>query len=242
MYAVGHSAVSTEADLAAALLYAGPGAMLSHATAAWWLGLLDDEPRTIHVSTPRRCRSLPGIAVHQRRMCERIVHKRLPTTGVPQTLLDLAARAPLRTVRRALAKAEYAGTLDIDAIDNLLGRGRRGGRRLRHALERHRPALAQTKSRLEIRFVELCEQTGIPTPEVNVYVSQWEVDALWREERIAVELDGYRNHHTRAQMKRDRRKELDLRVAGYTLVRYSEEQLTDNKAEVIADVRRARGG
>ncbi len=90
---------SPEADLAAALLYAGPGAMLSHATAAWWLGLLDDRPRVIHVSTPRQCRSQPGIKVHPRRQTERVWHRKLPVTTLPQTLLDLAAQAPLRTVR-----------------------------------------------------------------------------------------------------------------------------------------------
>src|ERR1700732_5358867 len=60
VYAVGHAGRSTEADLAAALLYAGPGAALSHATAAWWLGLADHQTSVIHVRTPRRCRSLPG--------------------------------------------------------------------------------------------------------------------------------------------------------------------------------------
>src|ERR1700740_2810773 len=51
--AVGHVSTSTEAMLAEALLYAGPGAMLSHATAAHWLGVLDPAPNEIHVSTPR---------------------------------------------------------------------------------------------------------------------------------------------------------------------------------------------
>src|ERR1700761_8618706 len=40
VYAVGHTAPRVEAELSAALLYAGKGAMLSHATAAWWLGLI----------------------------------------------------------------------------------------------------------------------------------------------------------------------------------------------------------
>src|SRR5258706_15919558 len=59
VFAVGHAAPSIEADLAAALLYAGPNAMLSHGTAAWWYGLIDNPPTTTHVSTPRCCRSLP---------------------------------------------------------------------------------------------------------------------------------------------------------------------------------------
>ena len=58
-----------------------------------------------------------------------------------------------------------------------------------------------------------------------------------RRQRIAVELDGYGNHHTRAQLKRDRRKELALRNAGLTPVRYAEEQL-ERRDEVIADLRR----
>src|SRR5579884_2057831 len=58
VYAVGHRASTTQAQLAGALLYAGPDAMLSHATAAWWLGLADTKPYRIDVSTPRRCRSI----------------------------------------------------------------------------------------------------------------------------------------------------------------------------------------
>ena len=95
VYAVGHRAPSVEADLTAAVLYAGPGAMLSHATALWWRGLLDQPPRTIDVSTPRRCRSLRGIRVHGRRRCRRLWHRGLPTTTVEQALLDYAAVAPL---------------------------------------------------------------------------------------------------------------------------------------------------
>jgi predicted transcriptional regulator of viral defense system len=243
VYAVGHPARSSETDLAEALLYAGPGAMLSHGKAAWWLGLLDNHPSQIQVSTPRQTRSLTGIKVHQRRTLERVTHKRLPTTTVPQTVIDFSARASLRSIRRVLAKADYAGILDVEAIESLLGKGRPGaakGRpgaaKLRTALARHRPDLAATKSRLEATFFEICEYAGFELPELNVYVGEWEVDALWRDNKIAVELDGYGNHHTPAQLKRDRRKELALRTAGLTPVRYSEEQLKC-PAEVIADLR-----
>jgi hypothetical protein len=240
VYAVGHPATTTDARLAEALLYAGPGAMLSHTTAAWWLGLIDEQPRQIHVSTTRQCRSRGNIRVHPRRRCDRIDHKRLPTTAIPQTLLDLAAKAPLRTVRRALAKADYNGTLNVATVRAALGSGRPGSAKLRRALERHQPKLAMTKSGLEILFLELCEAAGVSPPEVNLHVGEWEVDALWRQERLAVELDGYGNHHTVAQLKRDRRKELALRQAGLVPVRYSEEQLTRHREAVIADLRRLR--
>jgi predicted transcriptional regulator of viral defense system len=53
VYGVGHLAASFEADLAAALLYAGPGAALSHATATWWLKLSERRPITIDVTRRR---------------------------------------------------------------------------------------------------------------------------------------------------------------------------------------------
>jgi very-short-patch-repair endonuclease len=240
VYAVGHPAGDYAAGLAAALLYAGPGAMLSHATATYWLDLLDERPRQIHVTTPRFCRSLPGVVVHERRACERIWHKGLPTTTVAQTLLDLAAQAPLRTVRKALANADYRGILNLPELIAVLGRGRPGSAKLRDALDEHQPRLARTKSELEVIFFELCEEARMTLPELNVRVAGWEVDALWRAERIAVELDGYRNHRSPAQIRRDRRKEMALRAAGYAPLRYSEEQLTIYRADVIAEIARLR--
>lgn len=103
VYAVGSRAGTVESDLAAALLYAGPGAALSHATAAWWLGLIDEQSQTVHVSTPRQCRSLPGIRVYGRRPRSHAMHRGLPVTSVPEILLDVAATAPFRTLRRVLA-------------------------------------------------------------------------------------------------------------------------------------------
>jgi very-short-patch-repair endonuclease len=235
--AVGHSSGETEAALAEALLYAGPGAMLSHATAAWWLGLLDEQPRQIQVSTPRRCRPQKGITVHERRATERIWHKRLPTTTLPQTLLDLAAQAPLRTVRRALAKADYARTLDVPAIQAQLGPGRPGSTRLRQALRAHEPRLARTKSQNEVLFLEICEAAGLPIPDTNVYIAGWEVDALWREQQLAVEIDGIGNHRTAAQIRRDRRKDHALRSIGLIPIRYSDEQLVKDRRAVVAELR-----
>ena len=168
VYAVGHPATTVEADLAAALLYGGPGAMLSHSTAAWWRGLLDPAPRQIHISTSRQCRSRPGITVHARRTFDRVWHRGLPMTPVPQIFVDLASTEPLRTVRRALAKADYAGMLDVRAVEAVLTPGRPGSAKLRDALREHQPRLARTKSGLEILFVEICEKARIPVPEVNV--------------------------------------------------------------------------
>lgn len=237
VYAVGHSAPSVEADLTAAVLYAGPGAMLSHATALWWRGLIDHRPWPTQVSTPRRCQSLHEVQVHGRRTCVRVWHKDLPTTTVEQALLDFAAVAPLDRVRYALANADYAEALDIAGLRAIAGNGRRGSAKLRMALRRHEPKLARARSPLERLFLPFCERYGIPLPDdVNVWVAGVLVDAVWWKQRLVVELDGKDNHSSWAQIQRDRSNELRLRAAKFDVMRYGTVQLEEQPALVARDL------
>src|SRR3954447_14529294 len=103
VYALGHRAICTEGRLLAAILYAGPGAALSHASSTHWWGLLPYVPDTVHVTSPRRRRSLEGVRVHHRGSVERVMHRGLPVTPVARTLLDFASVAPLAAVRKAVA-------------------------------------------------------------------------------------------------------------------------------------------
>ena len=226
VYAVGHVAPSREADLWAAILYAGPGAALSHVTAAHWRDLADFPGPVIHVSTPRACASLRGIAVHGRRArLDREIVDGMPLTTVAQTVLDVAAStADLKLVRKLLAEIEYrTGTLDADRLRVAGGRGRRGSVRLAEALEAYDPRLANTNGRLELGFYVFCEQRterGVPLPECNVVVAGVRVDAYFKAHALVVELDGDANHRTPAQRRRDRRNELILRDHGIEVVRY----------------------
>lgn len=237
VYALGHSSVPIEGRLTAALLHAGPEAALSHATAAWWWGLIDPEPTVIDVSAPGRCGSPDGVRVHHPRVIDRTRWRRLPVTAVPRTLRDLAAESSVQLVRRALAQADYRGLLVVEDVAAVCGQGRHGTARLRDALEHHEPRLAMTRSELERRFLELCEAAGIKLPEVNAVVEGWTVDALWRRERVVVELDGRDNHSSPGQMERDRRKDLRLRAAGYVVVRYTWAQIIFEAPAVMADLR-----
>jgi very-short-patch-repair endonuclease len=239
VYAVGHCARTTESDLIAAVLYAGPGAALSHATAAWWVGLADSRPYMIDVSTPRRCRSLPGIRVHRRRSIGREWHEGLPVTPFPQTMRDYASRASLSKVRRALARADFQGGLNVAALQAGLGAGRAGSARLRAALRRHQPQLANAHSWVEVRLFELCEAGDLPLPELNADIAGWEVDALWRRQRVAVEIDGPGNHRSPAQMRRDRLKDFELRAAQIVVLRYSDDQVDHHESAVITEIREA---
>ncbi len=236
VYAVGHCAPSLEADLWVAVLYAGPGAMLSHATALWWRGLIDKRPRPLQVTTPRRCQPQPGIRVYGRRTCERLLYKGVPTTTIEQALLDYAATAPIERVRHALANADYHKVLDLPALHATVGSGRVGSTRLREGLARHEPKLAYTRSDLERTFLMLCERAGIPIPDVNVWIAGVLVDAVWRDRRLVVELDGKDNHSSWRQIQNDRSKELRLRAAGFAVVRYGTRQVEEELDLVSADL------
>jgi Protein of unknown function (DUF559) len=206
---------------------------------AWWHGLLDQQPWPLQLSTPRRCRSLDGIRVYGRRAHERIPHKDLPTTTLEQALLDFAATAPIERVRHVLANADYHKVLDIPALQMIAGNGRQGSTKLKKALQRHEPKLARTRSPLERTFITLCERAGIPLPEVNVYVEGVLVDAVWRDRRLVVEFDGRDNHSSWAQIQDDRTKEMRLRAAGYTVIRYGTRQVEEELDLVAADLYRA---
>jgi hypothetical protein len=237
VYAVGHRALCQEGRLAAALLYAGDGAALSHLTAAWWWGLVDREPPAIHVIAAGDVASIGGVVVHHPRCLHLTWHRGLPVTTIPQTLLDAAAQLPFGRLRRAVAEAEFRRLLLLEEVMAVLGRGRRGSAALRRAIAAHHPDLALTRSVLEERFLALCEQCGIPRPEVNAEVCGLMVDALWRRERVVVELDGHAAHATAVALERDRERDLTLRAAGHTVLRYTWAQVTRQPRVVARDVR-----
>jgi predicted transcriptional regulator of viral defense system len=239
VYAVGHAALSLDGRLVAALLYAGPRAVLSHTTAAWVWRLIEVEPKRVHVTIPGRRHSLPAVRVHRSRSLDADTRHDLPLTTVARTLLDLATALTATRLRRVLAEADYRRLLQADEIEAVLGRGQPGSAALRSALDAHLPQLARTLSVLEERFLALCETAGLPLPEVNVKVAGLMVDALWPGQRVVVELDGHAAHGTAAAIETDRRRELTLRAAGYAVVRYTWQQITQQAEEVAGDVSRA---
>jgi very-short-patch-repair endonuclease len=239
VYAVGHRAPSVEGELSDVLLYVGDGAMLSHVTALWWLGLIERRPAMIHVSTPGRRVARRGLKVHQQREIARVFHKGIPITPVPQALLDHAATAPLNDVRYVLAQAEYHELLRLAEVHETVGRGRAGSTKLRVALQRHEPQLARTNSRVERKFFFRCEESDLPLPEMNAKLGLQTVDAMWWKQRVAVELDGGRGHRTKAQMERDLRRDLKKRALGFAALRYCEDQVDNYWDEVLADLKMA---
>jgi very-short-patch-repair endonuclease len=82
----------------------------------------------------------------------------------------------------------------------------------------------------------ICERFNLPLPEPNVYVAGWKVDFYFRDYGVVVEVDPYGNHHTPAQIDRDRRKDLALRTHNLVVNRYSRDQVQETADTVGADL------
>jgi len=123
-----------------------------------------------------------------------------------RTLVDLSTLLTPRQLRRALAESDYRGLLDLEKMQAELDLRRPGSKAMRAAIRSHMPELARTLSALEERFLELCESSRLPLPEVNAKVGRMRVDALWRAQGVAVELDGAPAHGGWAAIKRDRQR------------------------------------
>lgn len=241
VYAVGHAALSTEARYLAAVCAGGPGAALSHRSAAAWWGLLRAQPGAgVDVTTPRRSRKpAAGLVLHRtRRLAGDEVTRRagVPVTSVARTLLDLADRVTPRQLERCVHEAAVLRILAPEEPSNVLARanGRRGAATLRALLEE---PPAPTRSVLEDRFLALCRDSGLPPPEVGAHRAGMEVDFLWPSDWLVVEVDGFAFHGTRAAFERDRRRDAALARAGHRVARFSWPQVTASPEEVSATVK-----
>jgi very-short-patch-repair endonuclease len=166
-------------------------------------------------------------------------HEDIPVTTVPRTLFDLAAVLSQRQLERAVNEAEVLRLWDELSLDELLRRypRHRGARAVRAVLGQRRAGATVTRSDLEEMFLALIDAAGLPRPETNVLVERFEVDAVWRDRRLVVELDGREAHGTTAAFERDRERDRVLQVAGWRPVRITYRQMRDTPQAVEADVR-----
>jgi very-short-patch-repair endonuclease len=64
------------------------------------------------------------------------------------------------------------------------------------------------------------------------------VDALWRRKRLVVETDGRLTHSMPAAFERDRHRDAQLALAGFTVVRFTWRQVTQKPGQAAVTLRR----
>jgi Protein of unknown function (DUF559)/Transcriptional regulator, AbiEi antitoxin len=247
VYSVGHAALTPTARLwAAVLACGGPGtAVLSHRSAAAVWELMSSPGGPVDVTTLREAYSTRAIRVHRTRTlrpADVTTRNGLPLTTPTRTLIDLADVLTPHRLERACHRAEILRLLDAAALraylDALPGRRTRA---LRNALDSLGAGPQATRRELEERMLALIAEHGLPRPLVNTIVEGHEVDFYWPHARVIVETDGAATHLTPTAFERDRRRDAELTVAGYRVIRITWRRLTQ-QPETVARMLRALVG
>jgi uncharacterized protein DUF559 len=230
----------------AAVLACGDGAVLSHRAAGQMLGILPLGNGLPEVTRPKGWRSRRGIVQRRSPISpdEVEVIEGIPVTGLSRTLLDLASILSRERLEGAMNEAEVLGLTDRISVQALLERypRRRGTAGLRAIFDDAGKARGVTRRELERRFAALLAKTDLPVPHRNADIAVagrfFEVDCLWRAQRLIVELDGGFVHKTWRSSERDRERDRLLMTDGWRVVRITWRQLRDDAPAVTADLRR----
>lgn len=242
VYAVGHRRLTTRGRWMAAVLSAGPDAVLSHraAIALWDLRPVPSGP--IDVTVPgRRRKSHAGVRIHNVRALhpdDRTVTDGIPVTSPHRALLDYAEVAQFQQLRLALDAGDRRDLLDGREFEALYdrARGRRGVKPLKAAVAELRGSAPWTQSELERRFLALIRERGLPEPQTNVFVHGFLVDVWWAHARLVVELDGYEFHKGRRKFNSDRVQDTKLQLANCMSIRVTQARIELNPEALMDDV------
>lgn len=219
VYLVGHASLDAEAQIVAALLAAGPRAVVSHGTAAWLWGLVEEPPALPHLTIVGGARRPgAGFVLHRTRalVSEDVTrHRGLPITTPARMILEVAETASPDRLARVLGEAEARKLVTRVGLVAAMPRwkGRPGLRVLRELLAddlRPHPTLSE----MEDRWARFVRQAGLGKPIFNAMVGGRKRDAYWPEEGVVVELDSWGWHGDRSAFERDRRRDTGLAALG----------------------------
>jgi very-short-patch-repair endonuclease len=223
VYAVGHRNLSWRGRWLAAVLAAGDGAVLSHSSAAalWQFLRPIQGPAHVTVAAAVRRKPRPGLQLHRSRtLTPSHVTKRhgIAVTTPARTIEDIRTAVEPRLFRRALRQAELAG----------------------HRVP-HLSVTRRSRSDLELLFLALCDDRGLPRPLVNHRVHGYRVDFFFVDHRLAVETDSWEYHRGSVALEDDHERDLTLRAHGIETRRYTGDQLEASPEAVVADLHEALG-
>ena len=228
VYAVGHRQHTPPAVAVAAVLACGPGAVLSHDSAAalWGVRPWPQRPEVTCALERRR----PGIRTHRTstlKSNEVRRHHNIRVTSPTRTVLDIQGRLTDAQLIRAVNDLRLSGHVRPAELRRLLAASPRAKRLID-------PEQAPTRSDMEDRFLAFALRHGLPRPRFNVELWGFEVDALFEAEKVIVELDSWTHHKDHDQFESDRERDAIAAEHGYLTVRVTWARLTTRGADEAA--------
>ena len=232
------------------VLAAGPGAMASHRSAAA-LWELDGSTKGVpEVVTPRHLRSW-AVDLGRRHeskdlhLAEPTKRLEIPCTGVTRTLVDLGAVQPLELVRQAVDDSIRRRLCTWDEVAHALAlhsrQGRSGVGILRQIVEAHLGG-AIPDSHFNRLVERLIVASGLKPPTIEHVVRDdngveiGRLDLAYPPEKVGIELDSRKHHHTTAAFEHDRLRQNRLEIAGWLILRYTWLHYTRTPQQLLNDV------
>jgi very-short-patch-repair endonuclease len=234
VYAVGHRPRTDLARWKAATLAAD--GVLSYHSAGAHLGLPINDRGITHVTSPGHVRR-PRIQPHRSQLHpdDRTTINAIPVTTMARTLIDLGRVLDDHAFDRLVREAMFLRRFNEAQVRAALSRKR--SRRL----ARYLGDTSATQSDLEDRLLRICDRYRIPRPQTQ-HGTKPRVDFIWPDERLVVEADGWRAHGTRHAFQRDRTTTNALQLAGYTVLRFTDDDLECRPRSVAAQITQALRG
>jgi very-short-patch-repair endonuclease len=238
--------LTLRARVRAALLAAGPGAFASHRTAAVLWGIRRGDPEVIDITVPgnRRVR-LHGVRMHRTKAGPALdtrTRSGIPLSSPGRTICELAATEPREQVEHAIQEAAANLGFTPHELESAAGRwGVRAGRTMLRSILQDETGGEFTRSWAEQRLAWIIRRAGLPPPETNRRLLGHRPDAIWRAQRLVVEVDGIGTHGTPVAFQADRAMDAELTAAGWRVLRFTARQLRDEPILVASQIARVLG-
>lgn len=194
-----------------------------------------------------------GVVVHRSVDLRRehvSVRSGIPVTNPLRMLADVGSVLPVfyveRCIEQGLARRLFTATAIVGVRWELSKQGRNGLGALDEAIRRQGFHLGDLESVLEAAFARLCVAYDLPAPELQHEVvvggRRRRIDAAWPDRRVAVEVDGFASRIDRGRFQDDRDRQNALVQAGWTVIRFTWEDVVRRPLHVATQIREVLGG
>jgi hypothetical protein len=245
IYSQAPARMDPQALIHAAVLAGGPHAVASHASAGYLWGFLprwESPPEITLTQGDRRPRHIPIHRCPSLQPRDVTRQRGVPCTTRARTILDTAPRLTHKQLTRLVNDQRLDGHVRLDALADILARNP-----LHPAVKLLKPFVEDpanpTRSSLEDEFRAFIATYGFPVPQINVRAGGREIDAIFPEHRLIVEVDGFGYHRSREAFEEDRERDAEHLARGLSTLRMTEirlRQTADREADRLWTILRRR--
>ena len=172
----------------------------------------------------------------------------LPVTSPERTIIDLAAGMSDGRLDFVLDRALSSGIVDLTKLSEVFSglgrRGKPGTTRVRRLIEQREGKYTPADSVLESRLVHLIHVSGLPLPD-SQFRPPWlvptngRVDFAYTERHLIIEADSRKWHLLMKSFEIDRHRDNQAQLAGWRILRFTWQDITERSDYVVSAIRAA---